>query len=280
MSCIYGLYDPRVQPRTIRYVGYTAKSVEDRLASHVHETRRKGRHTHKLHWMRSLIRDGVKPEAVIIEFVPKSDWQRAEKFWIQNFGGQLVNETVGGEGLTSPSERVKDAISKKVSASLQGNSRRTGIPHTEEHKIRISRALLESEAFRKAHVARRGKPANLSAEGRKRISEVSSRQKSDATRAKISAASKGNKGATGLCWINDGTETRLVRKEGLVLPIGFVFGRPDALRAKVSVSHIGMKPSDETRAKMSAAGKGKPKSAAHVAAIAATRARAKLLKEH
>ncbi len=99
MVSIYTLADPRT-PDNIRYVGKTCKSIKDRWGGHVEEAR-SGKKTYRHNWIRELLTQGLKPVANLLESVPASDWQEAERFWIEYLrflGFRLTNLTRGGEG--------------------------------------------------------------------------------------------------------------------------------------------------------------------------------------
>ncbi len=95
---IYVLSDPRNDQ--VRYVG-KANNPKDRYINHFNSTRDKN--THKRNWINSVRKDGLRPELIIIDEVPKSEWVYWEKFYISLFktwGFSLVNYTEGGDGST------------------------------------------------------------------------------------------------------------------------------------------------------------------------------------
>ena len=171
---IYGLHDPRVVPIKVRYIGYTSKGAEQRLAEHVQEARLKSTNVHRLNWLRSLAKDGVMPQAVVLEQVTAENWKAKEAFWINHFGRKnLVNSTNGGEGLVNPSQAVRDRIAAKVSKLLVGNQIRKGIPHTEEDRLKISQGMKSSKKY-KAAMERLGnsyRHANMTEEQKAQKSE-------------------------------------------------------------------------------------------------------------
>ena len=158
---IYGLYDPSDLSRTIRYVGYTS-NIHRRLIVHLTTAKRR-RSNHLHHWLNNVVRRGLRPGIVVIETVTKETWQDRERFWISQFSN-LVNSTIGGEGLINPTQDVRDRISKKVSVGLIGNSRRTGIPHDKVGRDNISLGLKSSDKFKEAHARRRGRPGHKTSE--------------------------------------------------------------------------------------------------------------------
>jgi hypothetical protein len=98
---IYALLDP--DTKEVRYVGYTRRSIEDRIKYHDWDSRRPGPHgkTRKAVWMRSLKRRKRAPGVAILQ-AGTGNWEAAEKFWIAAFGNagmRLLNMTVGGKGV-------------------------------------------------------------------------------------------------------------------------------------------------------------------------------------
>lgn len=95
---IYALSDPR--NNQIRYIG-KANNPENRYINHINPSRDKN--THKRNWINNVRKSGLRPELLIIDEVPKIEWQYWEKFYISLFktwGFSLVNYTEGGDGST------------------------------------------------------------------------------------------------------------------------------------------------------------------------------------
>ncbi len=126
VAYIYGLYDPRVYPIVWRYVGKTV-DIGSRARGHCIESSLREK-THKVAWVKSLLRDGVTPAIKVLEQVPdEGDWETAEREWIKLFreiGYPLTNTTDGGEGVcgTSPSPESN----AKRSKSLKGKKKPPG----------------------------------------------------------------------------------------------------------------------------------------------------------
>jgi DNA polymerase-3 subunit beta len=95
---IYALSDPRTNQ--IRYIG-KANNPYDRYSNHYNSSRDKN--THKRNWINNIRKEGLRPELIILDEVPKINWQYWEKFYISLFkswGFDLVNYTGGGDGST------------------------------------------------------------------------------------------------------------------------------------------------------------------------------------
>jgi hypothetical protein len=188
---IYGLYDPRERPTRIRYVGYTSNTLANRLAAHIKEAKyKKNVNTHRLHWLRKLAAEGVRPEIILLERV-EGEWQARERHWIAALAAD-VNSTAGGEGLIAPTADVRARISARVAEGLMGNQRRKGVLHTDADKAKISEALLNSDKFKAANTAKRGRTRNLTPEALACMQAKLSKAKTGVKRAPFTAEAKKN----------------------------------------------------------------------------------------
>lgn len=127
---IYTLSDPITNE--VRYIGQTVMSLKMRLGNHIRESRRP-HNTHKLNWIRSLNKKGVKPQ---IDLLEEGIWGETEIYWIAQFkqwGFRLVNSTEGGDGtIRKKTEEEK----RKISEAHMGKKL------SEEHKKKLSEAKL------------------------------------------------------------------------------------------------------------------------------------------
>ena len=130
-TVIYGLIDPRTQE--CRYVG-KAKDAVKRGYLHVCESQLR-RKTYKNHWIKSLLREGQRPEMIVLEETTSANWKEAETFWIgylRFLGARLTNATSGGDGVHDPSPEARE----KMGAACRGKNR----TFTPEHKAKIAAA--------------------------------------------------------------------------------------------------------------------------------------------
>lgn len=95
-ATIYGLYDPRDE--SLRYVGVTTTTIEQRLARHISEAKRSLRTgngiSRKNDWVVGLLESGLKPQVREIDEAPYYERCSAEVGWIQHFsntGCDLLN---------------------------------------------------------------------------------------------------------------------------------------------------------------------------------------------
>jgi group I intron endonuclease len=127
---IYALVDPI--SKKIRYIG---KSNEPKKRYYQHLYRSERKRTHKECWINKLLREGLKPELIIIEEC-SDNWQEREKFYIAQYDN-LTNSTSGGDG-TENYKHTPDSI-LKMSEQRQGkNNAFYGKHHSDETKTIIS----------------------------------------------------------------------------------------------------------------------------------------------
>jgi hypothetical protein len=94
------------------------------------EPPRLAKSTHKNHWIRKLLANGLKPRILAVESAPIEELNDLERMYIQRFrmaGYNLTNATDGGEGLKNPSMETR----KKMSAAKLGR------PLTPEHRAKV-----------------------------------------------------------------------------------------------------------------------------------------------
>lgn len=254
---IYALSDPA--DGEIRYVGFTSKTVKRRLMEHIAEAK-EGKVTHQLNWIRSVLSEGRKPIAQVLEIVDEDSWADRERHWIKTLreqGKKLVNATDGGEGTLNLAEDVRRRISEKVSAGLIGNQRRKGIAHSQEDKEKIGEGVRRSELHKEACKKKIGKKLGPHTdEARKKISASKTgkkrepfseqwlenmakaqlgRKHSEETKAKMSAWQIGRKmdkesvlasaeARRGRKYVNNGVVSRML-KHGEEIPEGWVLGK-------------------------------------------------------
>lgn len=112
---IYKLVDPR-KIDNVRYIGLTFNSLRQRLKSHKHENGK----SHKNHWIKSLLKEGICPEIGLLESNIDTYEVACEReiYWILKFkeeGYDLTNSSSGGNKNKKMSEetRLKMSISRK-----------------------------------------------------------------------------------------------------------------------------------------------------------------------
>lgn len=191
-ALVYALYDPRC-PDNIRYIGWTIHSLRHRMNRHLTEARRKPPTCHRLKWIRSLLEDGVRPEARILVETTADKAPETERLLIAEYraaGYRLTNNTDGGDG--SFGFKHSDETKAELSRLAKGNSRRRGTECTLETRRKISRA---------------NKGKKRSPEVKAKLSLAGKGRKfSEAHKAKLAQSlvgnkrGLGNKGNTGRVW--------------------------------------------------------------------------------
>jgi hypothetical protein len=152
---IYALIDPIT--REIRYVGKANNPYNRLNKRHGHLSCE--RTCHKTYWIRSLLKQNLKPTYCILEQCSskKKIWSERERDWIafgKKIGWPLTNETNGGEGggmlgrhLSEEHKRklrrankgrrfgpLSESAKQNISKSLIGNTRTKGMHHSEKTK--------------------------------------------------------------------------------------------------------------------------------------------------
>ena len=93
----------------VRYVGKTIRPKR-RLAEHLYQHPK----NHRGNWVKSLLKQGLKPTLEVIEECNDNNWEQREKFWITQFDN-LTNSTDGGESCI-----VNEMVRRKLSILNSG----------------------------------------------------------------------------------------------------------------------------------------------------------------
>jgi hypothetical protein len=202
---IYTLHDPDTM--AVRYVGFTSKTLNQRLVRHIQEARCDwSKSSRKINWLRSIISCGKRPNVLLVETVSEEIWQERERFWILHFRGigcDLTNSCDGGDGLINPSDEVRAKIraahlGKTPSAETRA---KIGAAHrgriiSEETKAKVSASLrgrvLSAETRAKLSASGRGKVPSEETREKLRAAKLGKTHTSE-SRAKMSAALRGRK---------------------------------------------------------------------------------------
>ncbi len=150
---IYGLYDPRISPIRIRYVGLTTSGLTVRLQGHICYS--KNLKTHRDRWIQSLLANNIRPKGIILEAGENEKVVEAEIRWIAHYTptGYLTNHTLGGEGLSGykHSEETKEKIRR-------GNS----TPEAKAFQSKLHTGRVNTpEAIEKTRIAQLGVKKSL-----------------------------------------------------------------------------------------------------------------------
>lgn len=180
---LYVLVDPR--DGEIRYVGWTSRTLKQRLAEHMCLS--SSSHYHRAHWLAQLKRLGTRPIIRMLQDVSLAEVETAERYWIGHFralGCRLVNNTDGGEGslgrVVSTETRAKISATKKENPTQLSAERRAqistqmkGRTFSPETRAKLSASnkhrVLKPESHAKQAAALRGRTVPM--ERRERISK-------------------------------------------------------------------------------------------------------------
>jgi hypothetical protein len=150
---VYALIDPRTGE--VRYIGKTHRKPAWRLQRHMAPYELLG-NSHKEHWIRSLLKEGLKPTIHILEKCETRDQLAlAEIRHIaqhRSIGAKLTNILHGGDGI---GYAATDQSRLNISRALTGKTK------TPEHRKKLSLAKLgvpASEAHKAAIRIARSKP--------------------------------------------------------------------------------------------------------------------------
>ena len=224
---IYGLLDPRTE--TIRYVG-KAQDPYTRLKYHLVPSSL-AKPCHRAHWLVELMNGGLRPSIIILEEVSITAWEKAERYWIEQFSN-LTNGTRGGEGgATRLGQSHTEEAKRKIGAANKGNNHGKGNELTLAHKAAISASKIGNT---------HGKNQSLAVRDKKRLRMLGNTQ----TLGRSVPAEEALRRAATL---------RRAYAEGRAVP--HQRGKPRTLeeRAKISAALKGRPKSEKTRERMRAA---------------------------
>jgi len=128
---IYTLADP--DTNEIRYIG-KANNPKRRIFDHIKESNGISK-SHRISWIKSLLKQNKKPIIEILDEVPVDNWEFWEMYWISQFkawGFNLTNMTPGGY---NNSYRKSNETKQKISQSQIGKKL------SEAHKLSISNGI-------------------------------------------------------------------------------------------------------------------------------------------
>lgn len=262
LAYIYTLSNPIT--KEVRYVGKT-NNPHSRFSAHLTDKQ----DTKKTAWIRSLEKQGLKPEMEILEEMPHepdSLWQEAERFYISYFrflGMRLTNADDGGASGCKRDEETK----KKISASNMGKKMS---PQSIEKMKATKAANFTPEVRERMRLAQLGKRRTEEQKAALSLSQKG-RIQTEETRRRISEAKKGKVTITQAQrdlareTIKRSCHTPEARAKHKEAMRGIVPSRNTIEAARLA--NKGRVFSEETRAKMRAAKLGRKLSSEHLAKL-------------
>ena len=130
---IYSLSHPIT--KEVRYIGKTI-NLKIRLKDHLDKTKNI-KATYKSNWIKSLLKQNLKPVIEIIDEVEESEWEFWEIFYISLFkswGFKLTNGTKGGDGNSCWQKHHTEETKRKISLAHKGK-----IKSKQHNKFRFSK---------------------------------------------------------------------------------------------------------------------------------------------
>ena len=122
---IYKLLCPKTEQ--VRYIGKTV-NIKRRLSGHISEAKRNRGKRYVLNWIRSLLKQDLKPLIEQVEVCSTIDWQEREQYWIEyyrNLNANLCNICDGGLGGTGTHILTKKERKQKAQIMSQTMSKFT-----------------------------------------------------------------------------------------------------------------------------------------------------------
>lgn len=112
IAYIYILIDPN--DLVVRYVGKTVYP-KYRLSGHITECKKENVHHRRARWIRSLLKNNLKPILKFVKICPLSEYKYYESFYIKKYmSDKLTNSDETGQGNINRLKEVSDRISKKM----------------------------------------------------------------------------------------------------------------------------------------------------------------------
>lgn len=192
MTKIYVLCD---ELGSIRYVGRTYRGLQERLCEHLLEAR-KGKRSHRHHWLRSLLSKGLLPSIRLIGEVDGNGYAEEQKWieYLRSLGVHLVNSTDGGAGPSG--YRLPPDSLAKMRERLRGNKNASGHKVTPEVREILRRKSIgrtkSRQEIEKIRTSLKGRPKSAEHCRNVSLSKIGHTLGPEG-RAKVSRANKGRK---------------------------------------------------------------------------------------
>lgn len=133
MVKIYAIIHPVT--KEIKYVGKTVKPLGVRLSAHLFESKSTTLKTHKHNWILKCIKDGLRPEIILLEECNEDNWKEAEIKWIKFYKSSSLTNTAEG-GLGGCGKTLTQEHRDKISQTLLSGIRSGKIDNNNPERIR------------------------------------------------------------------------------------------------------------------------------------------------
>lgn len=116
ITYIYLLIDPR--DNEVRYVGKTS-NPKSRLSGHITECKKETVKHRRSRWIKSLLRDKLKPIITFVKVCPLSEFEKYEAEYIKLYSSnKLTNSDENGQGNKNRKKDILNGVSKKMSRKV------------------------------------------------------------------------------------------------------------------------------------------------------------------
>ena len=110
IAYIYALLDPR--DNEVRYIGKTINPTK-RLSEHLADSKRE--YNYRSMWIKSLVRENLKPLIKFLKICPLSDFVKYETEYIKLYkNDKLTNSDETGQGSVGRRQEIIDKVSKRM----------------------------------------------------------------------------------------------------------------------------------------------------------------------
>ena len=110
IAYIYALLDPR--DNEVRYIGKTINPTK-RLSEHLADSKRE--YNYRSMWIKSLVRENLKPLIKFLKICPLSDFVKYETEYIKLYkNDKLTNSDETGQGTVGRRQEIIDKVSKRM----------------------------------------------------------------------------------------------------------------------------------------------------------------------
>ena len=110
IAYIYALLDPR--DNEVRYIGKTINPTK-RLSEHLADSKRE--YNYRSMWIKSLVRENLKPLIKFLKICPLSDFVKYETEYIKLYkNDKLTNSDETGQGTVGRRQEIIDRVSKRM----------------------------------------------------------------------------------------------------------------------------------------------------------------------
>ena len=139
-----------------KYIGKTKFTIQERIKSHITESKNKSKNNKRLAWIRSLLYKNKYPNYEILELCDEFNVNFWEKHYIslyRSWGFQLKNSTDGGDGHTNMSQENRNKLSDACKKLVGEKNHFYGKKHSDDTKKFLSERIITEETKNKLSIS-------------------------------------------------------------------------------------------------------------------------------